>query len=98
MTDTKIDRDPTPCPDCGVKPGQPHHNGCDVERCSVCGKQGLMCWGAPHHHEKAHDPLFARWTGWWPGLLESEALGIDLNEFAILGYHTYFHVKPTGNK
>ena len=96
---TKIERDPGRCPDCGVKAGHPHCSNCDVERCSVCGGHLLMCEGAPTHHGKQHDPLFARWTGWWPGVLECEALGIaDLNEFAIKGYHAYFHVKPMGTR
>lgn len=77
------------CPDCFVKPGQPHKAGCDVERCSVCGLQKLSC-----EHEDDHDPLFARWTGFWPGEIESEKVGLDLNEFLIKGYHKIFFVKP----
>lgn len=64
------------CHDCGAKPGEPHQEGCDTERCSVCGTQRLRC-GC-----EGHDPLFARWTGFWPGSLEAIALGIGLNELA----------------
>jgi len=76
------------CHDCGAKPGQPHEDGCDVERCSVCGGQRLCC-GC-----KGHDRLFARWTGIWPGDAESRAMGIDLNEFYRRGFQTVFFVKP----
>lgn len=83
------------CPDCGIKPGQPHGEYCDVERCSVCGGQYLSC-GCDEGNE--HDPLFARWTGIWPGDLESQYLGIDLNQFTIQGYDQIFFVKPKEDK
>ena len=51
----------TDCPDCGVKPGTIHVDGCDIEICSVCGEQYISC-GCP-----GHSKAFARWTGFWPG-------------------------------
>lgn len=48
------------CPDCGVPPGYLHLEGCDVERCSVCGRQRLM------YECPGHDRLAARWRGAWP--------------------------------
>lgn len=76
------------CHDCNAKPGEPHMEGCDVERCSVCGGQRLVC------SCEGHDPKFSRWTGFWPGSLEAEALGIDLNTFYSQGYNKIFFIKP----
>lgn len=76
------------CPDCGVRPGFPHKTGCDVERCSTCGGQKMQCDCADH------DRFFARWTGFWPGELEADALDLDLNEFIASYVYGVFFVKP----
>ena len=31
------------CHDCGVKEGQIHKEGCDMERCPICGSQLIGC-------------------------------------------------------
>lgn len=82
----------TNCHDCGAKPGESHTPGCDVQRCSVCGGQRCQC-GC-----KGHDPLFARWTGIWPGSAEAQYLGIDLNAFVAKGLEQTFFVKPPKQK
>lgn len=41
------------CPDCDVQPGQIHNPGCDQERCTVCGRQYLVCECAEHNHDLA---------------------------------------------
>ena len=55
------------CPDCGVKPGYQHHYGCEVEICTICGKQ---CWSTSYVNTPSihcgcedHDPNNARWSG-----------------------------------
>ncbi len=91
----------TNCPDCAVKPGQAHHDGCDVERCSSCGGQRLQC------DCKNHDRKFSRWTGIWPGVAEAEYLGMvttvsafddrkitDLNQLYIDGIYKKLFIKP----
>jgi hypothetical protein len=77
------------CPDCGVKPGEKHLDNCDVERCSVCGFQYLMC------SCQKHDKSCARWIGFWPGELEAKALGISLNKLYESGIYKTIFIKPT---
>jgi hypothetical protein len=84
----------TDCPDCAVKPGEEHVPGCDVERCSVCGRQAISCGACEEKHPGKFDAGFSRWTGLWPGDVEAKALGVDLNEFHTKGYNKTFFVKP----
>lgn len=79
------------CGDCGAKAGSVHHAGCDVERCSYCGGQWISCG---HSRTRKHDPLFARWSGFWPGELEARAMGIDLNTFHRKGINKIIFIKP----
>lgn len=37
------DRHGKPCHDCGAREGEQHKNGCDWERCPVCGGQLFSC-------------------------------------------------------
>ena len=44
------------CHDCGIKHGEVHHFGCDVERCPKCGYQliGCECQGRTVWFEKSN--------------------------------------------
>lgn len=75
------------CHDCAAKPGEQHRDGCDTERCSVCGGQRMCC------NCKGHDKDFSKWTGIWPGGAEADWLGIDLNEFHSKGFEKIFFIK-----
>jgi hypothetical protein len=57
------------CPDCGAAISEAHERRCDIERCSHCGEQWLLCQ-CPEHN-----PLLEIWTGQWPGADTCRALG-----------------------
>lgn len=58
------------CPDCGANPGERHTStSCDVQRCTVCRGQYMVCQCGEHNWDEA------RWTGHWPGSLEAAEKG-----------------------
>lgn len=57
--------DVSTCPDCAVKPGKVHTEGCDVDKCVTCGVQMLM-----HAISTCKKPVSSVWSGLWPGVKE----------------------------
>lgn len=76
MSDTTPGPVAATCQDCGVRPGKPHEDGCDVARCLRTGYQRLSC-------SEPHDCGQDIWTGQWPG----EADAIRLGWYAKLTGH-----------
>ena len=68
-------------------------NGNKYRTHSVCGGQYVSC-ECDTEKRGEHDFAFSRWTGFWPGSLESRALNMDLNTLYITGMHKIFFVKP----
>ncbi len=56
----------TRCPDCGVEGGHVHKPDCDIQRCSVCGRQYVCC------QCDGHDPIETIWLGEWPEVVLTE--------------------------
>lgn len=46
------------CPDCHAEPGKPHQDGCDIARCTICGKQRITC---------EHGTSNVGWGEFWSG-------------------------------
>lgn len=61
------------CPDCNVKVGEIHQDGCDLERCPSCGGQLLSCSCADDEVSK-FKPI--PWEGEFPGLAECRKFGL----------------------
>lgn len=78
----RADREDKTCGDCGVKPGEFHVPGCDVERCPLCGGQMISCGGDCEPDKHLTDADLMPWTGVWPG--EKEC--IEFGWFSKWGY------------
>jgi hypothetical protein len=80
------------CPDCAVGLGERHYPNCDIQRCSVCGGQYMLC-GC-----KKHDFDFATWDGYFPGVKRAAELNMDLNELYSSGEVPKIFIKPKKSK
>ncbi len=65
------------CPDCEVKIGQLHLEGCDQEDCPYCGLQALTCEHA------GSIPMDDRMP--WQGCRKMESAAVKMNWYARLG-------------
>lgn len=88
------------CPDCQVSPGERHHEGCDVSRCSLHGYQAISCdFCLDEDFEDQFNVSTTIWTGEWPGIEECHELDLwvwdfpgipgkseDLNRLQMMGF------------
>jgi hypothetical protein len=61
------------CNDCGVAVDEYHQDGCDVERCPVCGGQYISCDCDYDCNESPEKRI--KWNGEWPGKKECREFG-----------------------
>jgi hypothetical protein len=68
------------CPDCEVTIGELHQPGCDVERCSFCGKplsaDDACCSTYARGSAATSEPHRLPWDGVWPGVRECREYGL----------------------
>ena len=77
------------CPDCGVRPGNPHIKGCDVEQCPRCGGQRLSC-GCRFQRADSRLP----WAGIYPGVAECREYGLFARRWEGTGYQPWHPDDP----
>jgi hypothetical protein len=65
---------------------------CDMERCSVCGRQRLQCEAMSECRD--HDRAFARWLGQSTAEIFSAAMGISIDEYLEMDGDDIFCTKP----
>lgn len=68
------------CPDCAVKPGSYHIDGCDVARCTSCGIQRISC-----DHGNTRTGWGQLWIGVWPGDIEVAMYNLGSLNDVMLG-------------
>jgi len=79
------------CPDCGVKPGENHYEGCDAARCLKTGNQKLSCYCSDCGNQI--------WAGLWSGVQQCydngwvvyddacQAIMFDVNKAVVESLH-----------
>jgi hypothetical protein len=86
MSGSRVTGETGDCGDCGTRPGQPHEDGCDVARCTVCGWQRIGC-----EHGTSDAGWGEVWSGVWPGYAECRELGWFSYEINLDSYGPDLH-------